>query len=197
MKFIRPQKRYYERKTVGRLRYAFIFSLMIVSGFYNAYFMIESKVGEVLGTSTTTVVETVEVPVEVEKVLLEPMLVEAETDKQQYMIWAIEIFGDKADEAIKIMACESGFNPNTVGDTYLMSHNKQTGEWIGDSIGLFQVRSGSTDWNRAAANNMTADEFRAWMKDPKANIEYAKTIYDRAGQSWKPWFNCMNKNGLK
>lgn len=104
----------------------------------------------------------------------------------------IDVFGDKADEAIMIAKCESRFNPDAHGDTHLMSVNTQTGEHIGDSIGIYQVRTGSTNWNRAYKNGMTAEEFRVWMKNPRANIEYAKEIYDNAG-NWSPWLNCQNK----
>lgn len=114
------------------------------------------------------------------------------TQKQQIQMYIIEVFGDKSMEALKIAECESRFNPETIGDEHLMSINNQTGEYIGDSIGIFQVRTGDTDWNRAKANGLTADEFRAKLKDYRYNIDYAKTIYDKAG-SWKPWFNCMNK----
>jgi hypothetical protein len=114
------------------------------------------------------------------------------TQKQQIQMYIIEVFGDKSMEALKIAECESRFNPETVGDTHLMSINNQTGELIGDSIGIFQVRVGDTTWNRAAANGLTVDEFRAKLKDYRYNVDYAKTIYDRAG-SWKPWYNCSVK----
>jgi len=118
------------------------------------------------------------------------------TEKQKIMSYIIEVFGDKSMEALKIAECESRFNPKTIGDEHLMSINNQTGEYIGDSRGVFQIRTGSTDWNRAKANGMTADEFRAKLGDYKYNIDYAKTIYDKAG-NWSPWYNCMNKVGLK
>jgi len=54
-----------------------------------------------------------------------------------------------------------------------------------------QVRTGGNGWNRAKANGMTADEFRAKLKDPEYNIKYAKSIFDKSG--WSAWFNCMNK----
>lgn len=108
-----------------------------------------------------------------------------------------EVFGEKADEALKIMKCESGGRENNVGDTHIMVYDPKHDEMVGDSIGLFQVRTGGKEinghiWNRARANGMTADEFRTYLKNPENNIRYAKDIYDNAG-SWKPWFNCMNK----
>lgn len=116
------------------------------------------------------------------------------TEKQQILMYTIEVFGDKADEAIQIMKCESGYNPLIEGDKTLMSINNQTGELIGDSIGLFQIRTGDTNWNRARKEGMTVEEFRAEMRKPLENIKYAKKLYD--AQGWKPWFNCMNKTGV-
>lgn len=102
------------------------------------------------------------------------------------------VFGDKADEAKLIVGCESRWNPDTVGDTHIMTYH--SGELVGDSIGLFQIRTGGSDFNRAKANGMTAEEFRAEMRKPEKNIEYAKTIYDQRG--WSAWWNCMRKTGV-
>lgn len=103
-------------------------------------------------------------------------------------------FGSKADEALKIARCESQrdgkIQTGLIGDTHLMSMNN--GELVGDSIGVFQIRTGGRGWNRAKANGMTADEFRVKLKDFKYNIDYAKTIYDNAN-GWTPWLNCMRK----
>lgn len=108
-----------------------------------------------------------------------------------------QIFKENADEALKIMKCESGGNPENIGDTHIMVYDPKNDEMVGDSIGLFQVRTGGQErnghiWNRARANGMTADEFKTYLKSPENNIRYAKDIYDNAG-SWKPWFNCMRK----
>ena len=102
------------------------------------------------------------------------------------------VFGDKAHEAKLIVGCESRWNPQTVGDTHIMTYH--SGELVGDSIGLFQIRTGGHDFNRAKANGMTADEFRQEMFDPEKNIQYAKTIYDQRG--WSAWWNCMKKTGV-
>ena len=99
--------------------------------------------------------------------------------------YILKVFGEDGETALKIATCESKLNPEVIGDTGLMSINTETGEYIGDSIGLFQIRTGSTNWNRAARNGMTADEFRTYLKDPVNNINYAKTIFDRQGFS--PW----------
>ncbi len=106
-----------------------------------------------------------------------------------------EVFQEKAEEALKIMQCESRGNSETVGDQHIMVYDSVNDEMVGDSIGLFQVRTGGNGWNRARANGMTADEFRNYLRDPKNNIEYAKTIYDQRG--WSAWFNCMNKVLIK
>jgi len=94
-------------------------------------------------------------------------------------------FHEDPDRAVAIARCESSMDPSSVGDRHLMTVNEETGEVVGDSIGLFQIRTGAADWNRAARNGMTADEFRAWMFDPVENIKYARTIYDQRG--WGAW----------
>lgn len=115
------------------------------------------------------------------------------TEQQKIQQYIIEVFGKDAMQALKIAECESRFNPHTIGDTHLMSNNAQTGELIGDSIGIFQVRTGGSDWNRAKANGMSVEEFRAKLHDYKYNIDYAKTIFDRSG--WEAWHNCSVKTG--
>lgn len=105
----------------------------------------------------------------------------------------VRVFGEEAPDAIKIAECESRWDPENIGDTHIMTYH--SGELVGDSIGLFQIRTGGKDFNRAKANGMTADEFRKEMKDPIKNIKYAKTIFDQDG--WSAWWNCMNKTGVK
>lgn len=100
-------------------------------------------------------------------------------------------FGNDSQDAIKIMKCESGRDPNKIGDEHLFVFDVINQEKVGDSIGLFQIRTGGNGWNRARANGMTADEFRVWLKKPENNIKYAKDIFDRRG--WFAWYNCMNK----
>lgn len=114
------------------------------------------------------------------------------TEKELIIQKIVEVFGEDAPNAIKIAECESQFNLDTVGDTHIMSYH--SGELVGDSIGIFQIRTGGSDFNRAKANGMTADEFRAEMRDPIKNIKYAKTIYDNRG--WYAWYNCMMKMGI-
>lgn len=94
------------------------------------------------------------------------------------------------EKAIQVAKCESTFNGKAHGDKNLTLIDPAYGETIGDSIGLFQIRTGGknadgTVWNRARANGMSADQFREWMFDPLENAKYALTIYNRYG--WSPW----------
>lgn len=108
-------------------------------------------------------------------------------------------FGKDADNALKIARCESQregkIQPDLIGDTHLIfQHN---GETLGDSVGVYQIRTGGKEksgkvWNRAKSNGMTADEFRTQLKDHKYNIDYAKSVFDNA-KGWTPWYNCMRK----
>jgi len=106
---------------------------------------------------------------------------EPELTPIEVKIW--EVFGEDAPTAIKVATCESGMRAEAHGDTALLVVNGK--DIVGDSIGVFQIRTGGKDFNRARANNMTPDEFRAWMWDADENIKYAKEIYDRQG--WAPW----------
>ncbi len=107
-------------------------------------------------------------------------------------------FGEQADNAIAIAKCESGLKPTQVGDTHIMG--TLDGELIGDSVGLFQIRTGdagvydSKPWNRAKANGMSVQEFRVKLTNPEYNVKYAKEMFDRQG--WGQWFNCMKKLGI-
>lgn len=109
-----------------------------------------------------------------------------ETEILQYMC---KVFGDDYQDAKTVSHCESKHDPLTVGDTHIMAYDYRYDEMVGDSIGLFQIRTGGNDnghlWNRARANGMTADEFRTYLKDYKNNINYSKEIFDRQG--WSPW----------
>lgn len=190
MKNILTKLIFHKRKTVPRLAYeiSLIWNVVLLLVLINLVFQ-----NRVDANYTANLVNPQVQITEIREVYkyLEPESKEY-TPKQLIMMDIVDVFGDKADEAIMIAQCESRFNPNVIGDTHLMSTNNKTGELIGDSIGLFQVRTGDTNWNRANANGMTVDEFRDWMRNPRENIEYAKEIYDRAG-SWNPWFNCKNK----
>lgn len=117
------------------------------------------------------------------------------TEKTEILSYIVEVFGDDSVDAIQIAKCESRFQKELVGDKHLMTVNDETGEEIGDSIGIFQIRTGDKDWNRAKANGMSVNEFREKLKDYRYNVEYAKEIFDK-NSGWNPWFNCMNKELL-
>lgn len=105
----------------------------------------------------------------------------------------VATFPEDPDTALAIAQCESGYKPEQKGDGNLKVVNDETGEIVGDSIGIFQVRTGGKDWNRAARNGMTADQFREEMHDPVKNIAYAREIYERRG--WSGWHNCAMRVG--
>ncbi len=105
-----------------------------------------------------------------------------------------DTFPEDLETAVNIARCESGLNPQRIGDTTIMTTNEETGEIVGDSIGLFQVRTGGQKWNRAARNGMSADAFRQKMKNPQDNIHYARDIYERRG--WSAWYSCAVQLGV-
>ena len=130
--------------------------------------------------------ETASDPIQIQESSV-PERIEEITQKEEIINYITEVFGEDAEEAILIAKCESKLIPDRIGDEHLMSFNGE--EWIGDSIGIFQVRTGGAGWNRARANGMSVAEFRANLKDYKYNVDYAKTIFDRSG--WDAWYNCM------
>ena len=97
-----------------------------------------------------------------------------------------QVFKENGDEAVAVATCESQLNPENIGDLNLTFYHN--GELLGDSIGLFQIRTGGRGWRRGG------DEFRELMKNPDENIKYAKELYDKSG--WYPWYNCKIKLGL-
>jgi len=123
--------------------------------------------------------------------LIEEILTEGTTIED----YIRKVFGEDAEDALKIAKCESGINPYRVGDTNIMLYDKKYDEMVGDSIGVFQIRSGGNGWNRARANGFTAEEFRTKLKDFTYNVDYAKTIFDRAG-NWSPWYLCSMRTGI-
>jgi hypothetical protein len=76
-------------------------------------------------------------------------------------------FGDEADNAIKIVECESSMNPLAV-------NNKNTNGSI--DCGLFQINS---------IHGYDCEE----LKDVEFNVKIAKKLYDKSG--WQPWV-CRN-----
>ena len=120
--------------------------------------------------------------------IIMPTATPTPTERQRIINEVNEVFGEHAHNAIKIIECESMWNAQAVGDKNLMTYH--SGELVGDSIGLFQIRTGGRDFNRAKANGMTADEFRNEMFNPIKNIRYAKTIFNQRG--WSAW-SCSSK----
>lgn len=115
------------------------------------------------------------------------------TQEEQIIAYIHEVFGKDAPLMVKVFTCESGLNPETIGDKHLIGMYQ--GELVGDSVGIAQIRTGdagiydSRPWKRA--KGMTTEELRTKLKDYKYNIDYAKTIYDSQGIN--AWFNCKNK----
>ena len=109
-------------------------------------------------------------------------------------------FQKKGDEAVAIGTCESNLNSQAHGDKGLMVFDPKYNEWVGDSKGMFQIRTGGMEkngkiWNRARANGMTADEFRKALENDDFNMEQAYMI-SKGGESWGAWKNCARKEGL-
>lgn len=90
-------------------------------------------------------------------------------DNERQMIQAV--FGDKADQAINIVQCESSFrndarNPNS------------------SATGLFQVLS--------KTHGVRAD----WLENPLINTLVAKQLYDNRG-NWGAWRDCAGRLGYE
>ena len=77
-------------------------------------------------------------------------------------------FGEEKYMAYKIMKCESNGRPNAVN--YNANGTRDSG--------LFQINS-----VHAYLVNGDLDS----LFDPKVNIQVAKKVYERAGNSWEPW----------
>lgn len=116
---------------------------------------------------------------------------EPKTQKEEIEAYIREVFGSKAKEALIVSHCESKYIVDVEGDTNLMVLDPVYQEMIGDSIGVFQIRTGGYEkstgryWNRARKEGVTADEFRVYLKDYRNNVRYAKKMYDAEG--WTPW----------
>lgn len=94
------------------------------------------------------------------------------------------MFGKHADDALTVFTCESGLNPNSVGDSTLPSTlaYKANNLPYGESIGIAQIRL------------IPGRPSREKLLDPYFNISYAKQIFDLQG--WKPW-SCARKYNIK
>ena len=177
---------FYERPDQGIRNFISVINgmLLIVSlSFISASFN-SNQVSNEIEVQAQEVVEIVEV------VEQEPVI-EKEPTIEEYIS---EVFGEYAEQALKIATCESGLKPETVGDTNIMLYDSKWDEMVGDSIGVYQVRTGGNGWNRARANGMTAEEFRTKLKNYIYNIDYAKTIFDQRG--WSAWYLCSQRTGI-
>lgn len=116
-----------------------------------------------------------------------------QTPKTDIERLVLETFGvNQYDTAMCIIKHESGGQTDAIGDQHLMVYDPVHNEYVGDSIGIMQIRTGGKDkktgkiWNRARANGMTADEFREYLKDPVNNVFMGGKISGK-GEDWTPW----------
>jgi len=96
---------------------------------------------------------------------------------------------DDTARALKVAQCESQMNTQRLGDLHLVF--EKDGEIVGDSVGLFQIRTGGNDsggyWNRANKEGLTTVEYREKLKNEDYNIAQARKIYDQSGKTWGQW----------
>jgi len=112
-------------------------------------------------------------------------------------------FPENLEKAVMIASAESNLVVDAIGDRDKMFLYK--GEFIGDSIGLFQIRTGGKSkngkkWNRAAEHGMTIEQFREKLKDPVYNLKIARKLFNRGrkrGNGWGDWSAFTNKSYLK
>ncbi len=86
--------------------------------------------------------------------------------------------GDE-DKMVKVLQCESRFNPNTVGDLGIQF--EKDGKLWGRSVGIAQIRilPGRTD---------DPYKYDRQLRDVDFNLKEARAIYDRQGIG--AWLNC-------
>ena len=73
------------------------------------------------------------------------------------------VFGEHGEEAMSVMWCESGGDPNAVS-------------WTGESFGLFQINS----------IHRFEGFGERWMI-PEHNIAWAYELWSEQGNSWSAW----------
>lgn len=107
------------------------------------------------------------------------------------------VFGSQSVTALRVAQCESGLNSTAIGDTGLTLRDPQTHELMGDSIGIFQIRTGGNSdgyiWNRARGQGTfsgaptfpSVQAFREYLMVPENNINYAFNFYKEFG--WSHW----------
>lgn len=84
-----------------------------------------------------------------------------------------QVFGDKAEEAIKVAKCESGLR--AVSNEGLNKNGSV-------DAGVFQVNQSA---HRVA---------KKWLMNSAINIRIAKQLYDEQG--WNPWYSSKKCHGL-
>lgn len=100
--------------------------------------------------------------------------------------------------AIRIISCESGGNPN-ISTTSILYTDKNGNRRISneDSVGLFQVNldvhgKGVSQLSGISQSNKSG--LRNWLSAPENNIRYASLIYKSASgkglSQWWPWCIC-------
>ena len=109
-----------------------------------------------------------------QEILLSSQSYQKESLKNEITKEVKRVFGERANTALAVVKCESGFNIAAVS---------KTGDW-----GLFQINSRT--WTK-----LFGEEFKVNWKE---NIRVAKVIYDRSG-SFNPWNasrKCWSKNAV-
>ncbi len=124
-------------------------------------------------TEYKVVEKKVEVPVEkiIYKYINRKTTTTRTANVEQWRPLVAKYFGSQTDNALRVMACESGGNTmasSRTDDHGLMQINGRT--WCG----FFGVS-------------------REQLKDPETNIKLAYVIYQRGG--WRPW-TCSRKVGI-
>lgn len=98
---------------------------------------------------------------------VEPKVVEAtpeKSEREQIIAYIVEVFGEHAPDAFNVLYCENkNLDPNAI------NYNRNGTV----DRGIFQLNS--RYWG--------GEENFDW----KVNIDKARMIFDRAGQTWKPW----------
>lgn len=83
----------------------------------------------------------------------------------------VEVFGEDAEDALKIAECESRFNPNAVNRNW----SEEEGEYWSTDRGIFQI------------NDVFHPAHIKFYFDYKTNIAMAYKIFKDAGNSFSPW----------
>lgn len=131
--------------------------------------------GEAQGESSPAVVESVGGVYDMST----PTPTRAATD-QPLPIEIVEeierVFGDDAENALKVAQCESGFRTVICND------------------GL--NRDGTVDCGIFQINSNVHGIDRKWLKNYRINIAAAKQLHDEWG-NWSPWYSSYKCHGLK